>query len=257
VRLPREAYPLDAAIATHLPHLTAAQRRGLAWWVYGALLAGSACQAAVALALGPVVGPAAAPALRQRLREWCYAGADKAAPCRAEVEVAACFAPLLGWVLAWWRGDALALALDATYLRDRLVVVSVSVLYRGTAIPVAWHVAAANRRGAWLGPALGLLWRLAPAVPAGVPVLVLADRGLWSGQLWDGLRRLGLRPCCGSAPTPPSARAAARGCGRPRWYRGRGTPGWGRGRPTSTARPGAPRRWSRSGRRGRPSRGWS
>lgn len=194
MRLPREAYPLDAAIATHLPHLTAAQRRGLAWWVYGALLAGSACQAAVALALGPVVGPAAAPALRQRLREWCYAGADKAAPCRAEVEVAACFAPLLGWVLAWWRGDALALALDATYLRDRLVVVSVSVLYRGTAIPVAWHVAAANRRGAWLGPALGLLGRLAPAVPAGVPVLVLADRGLWSGQLWDGLRRLGLRP---------------------------------------------------------------
>jgi len=194
VRLPREAYPFAAAIATHLPALTPAQGRGLALWVYGAILAGSACQAAVLLALGPAAGPAAGHALRQGLREWLYAGADKAAPCAAQVDVAACFAPLLGWVLAWWRGDALPLALDATYLRDRLVVVSVSVLYRGTAIPVAWHVTAANRRGAWLGPALGLLGRLAPAAPAGTAVLLLADRGLWSPRLWDELRRLGWHP---------------------------------------------------------------
>jgi hypothetical protein len=194
VRLPREAYPLHDAIATHLPHLTAPQRRGLALWVLGAVLAGSACQAAVLLALRPLAGGGSAHAARQGLREWLYAGADKAAPCRAEVDPAACFAPLLGWVLAWWRGDALPLALDATYLGARLVVVSVSVLYRGTAIPVAWHVAAANRRGAWLGPALGLLERLAPAVPAGTPVLLLADRGLWSGRLWDALRRLRWRP---------------------------------------------------------------
>ena len=194
MRLPREAYPLADAIATHLPHLSAGQRRGLAWWVYGAVLAGSACQAAVALALLPVAGPGSAHAVRQRLREWLYAGTDKAAPCAAEVDPAACFAPLLGWVLAWWRGGALALALDATALRDRLVVVSVAVLYRGTAIPVAWHVAPANRHAAWMGPALGLLARLAPAVPAGLPVLVLADRGLWSPRLWDGLRRLGWHP---------------------------------------------------------------
>ena len=194
MRLPREAYPLDAAVATHLPALSPAQRRGLVWWVYGAVLAGSACQAAVVLALLPVWGAGAAHAARQALREWLYAGADKAAPCRAQVEPAACFAPLLGWVLAWWPGEALPLALDATYLRDRLVVLSVSVLYRGTAIPVAWHVAAANRPGAWLGPALGLLAALAPAAPPGRTVLLLADRGLWSGRLWDELRRLGWHP---------------------------------------------------------------
>jgi hypothetical protein len=110
------------------------------------------------------------------------------------VAVAACFAPLLGWVLAWWHGEALALALDATYLRDRLVVLSVSVLYRGTAIPVAWHVTAANRHGAWLTPALALLARLTPAVPATLPVLLLADRGLWSGRLWEQTRALGWHP---------------------------------------------------------------
>jgi hypothetical protein len=171
-----------------------AQRRGLALWVYGTILAGSACQAAVLGALRPVFGVAARHALRQGLREWGYAGPDKAAPCRAEVAVAACFAPLLRWVLSWWRGAALPLALDATYQRDRLVVLAVAVLYRGAAIPVAWHVTAANRKGAWLAPALALLEQLAPAVPPGTTVLLLADRGLWSPRLWDGVRRHGWHP---------------------------------------------------------------
>jgi hypothetical protein len=194
VRLPRECYPFLDAIEISLPGLRPAQRRGLALWVYGAVLAGSACQAAVVLALVPAFGSGAAPALRQALREWLYAGVDKAAPCRSEIDVTACFAPLLRWVLRWWRGEGLALALDATFLRDQLVVLSVSVLYRGTAIPVAWHVMAANRPGAWLGPTLGLLERLAPAVPAGMPVLLLADRGLWSGRVWDRLHTLGWHP---------------------------------------------------------------
>ena len=56
MRLPREAYAIQEAIATHLPHLRPAQRRGLAWWVYGTILAGSACQGAVLTALEPVVG---------------------------------------------------------------------------------------------------------------------------------------------------------------------------------------------------------
>lgn len=193
MRLPREAYPFLDAIATHLPHLRPAQRRGLALWVYGAVLAGSACQGAVLLALAPAVR-ATPHALRQALREWLRDGADRAAPCRAEVDAAACFAPLLGWVRAWWRGAALALAVDATALGDRLVVLSVSVLYRGTAIPVAWHVAPANRPGAWLGPLLALLERLAPAVPAGWTVLVLADRGLGSPALWAAARRRGWHP---------------------------------------------------------------
>jgi hypothetical protein len=194
VRLPREAYPIRAALDAHLPQLRPAQRRGLALWVYGAVLAGSACQAAVVLALLPVYGLLAAHAVRQDLREWLYGGRDKAAPCATEVDPAACFAPLLGWVLAWWRGRELALALDATALGDRLVVLSVCVLSRGGALPVAWHVLPANREGAWLGPILGLLERLAPAVPGGWTVLLLADRGLWSPAIWDRVRALGWHP---------------------------------------------------------------
>jgi hypothetical protein len=194
VRVPAEAYPMLAAVETHLPGLTRAQQEGLVWWVYGTVLAGSACQGAVATALEPLVGPDGADALTRRLREWLSAGADKEVPCRAEVDAVACFAPLLGWVRHWWQGAALPLALDATALGDRLVVLAVSVLYRGSAIPVAWHVTAANRPGAWLAPILDVLAALAPGVPAATSVLVMADRGLWSPRLWDAIRGYGWHP---------------------------------------------------------------
>ena len=194
MRLPPECYPIREAIAAQLPALRPAQVEGLTWWMYGALLAGSACQAAVLVALRPLCPQGESDAVRQRLREWCYAGADKAAPCGTEVDVTACFAPLLRWVLTWWRGDGLALALDATALRDRLVVLSISVLYRGTAIPVAWHVLPAHQPGPWLAPIQTLLAQLAPAVPPDHSVLVLADRGLWSPALWQQIQAFGWHP---------------------------------------------------------------
>ena len=51
MRLPRECYQMQQVIETHLPHLTQSQLTGLAWWVCGTILAGSACQNAVASAL--------------------------------------------------------------------------------------------------------------------------------------------------------------------------------------------------------------
>jgi hypothetical protein len=192
VRVPREVSQVEETIATHLPDLRPAQRLGLALWVFGAVVAGSACQVAVVAALLPL--GAAEQALRQRLREWLDDGEDKAAPCKVDRDVATCFAPLLRWVLVWWRGQALPLAIDATALGEQVVVLTVSVLYRGCAIPVAWHVLPANRAGAWVPPILALLERLAPAVPTEMTVIVQTDRGLWSNRLWDGIRALGWHP---------------------------------------------------------------
>src|SRR5918911_4138432 len=183
--------PIERALAEHLPHLRPPQRRGLASWVLGAVLAQSACRSAVLAALLP---RAPYHALRQRLREWLLDGADKAVPCAAQVEVERCFAPLLRWVLAWWQGRELALAVDATARREEGVALVVSVLYRGSAIPVAWAVLPGNAPGAWMGPILRLLRLLRPAVPPGWTVLVLADRGLWSPRLWRRIRRLGWQP---------------------------------------------------------------
>jgi hypothetical protein len=191
MRFPEAFYQLQRAITQHLPSLRPAQQRGLALWVFGTLLAHSSCQSAVVLALS-VYG--SAHALRQRLRDWLYDGSDKAAPCHIQIAPATCFAALLRWVLSWWQEGQLALALDATLDRDRMAALVISVLYRGSAIPVAWAILPANTKGAWMPhilPLLRLLWR---AVPRQMPVLVLIDRGLWSPVLWRRIRRLGWHP---------------------------------------------------------------
>jgi hypothetical protein len=192
VRVPASCYQLDRLLAEHLPSLRPAQRAVLALWVLGTVLARNGCQTAVLAALAPLGH--AHHATRQRLREWTYDGSERAAPCATTLEVADCFAPLLRWVLSWWTDDTLPLAIDATTLGKRWVVLVVSVLYRGTAIPVAWHVKPGPGRGPWIAPLQELLRRLAPAVPSSMTVLVLTDRGLWSPRLWRGIRENGWHP---------------------------------------------------------------
>lgn len=211
MHFPYALYQLEQAIGQHLALLRPAQRRGLALWVFGTLLAKSSCQSAVVLALSVYIGIHAA---RQRLREWLYDGAERACPCQTDLAVQACFTPLLRWVLDWWREPFLALALDATLDRDRHAALVVSVLYRGCAIPVAWHILPANTKGAWRPHLLALLRLLWRAVPSSMPVLVLVDRGLWSPVLWRRIRRLGWHPLlrlrASSAFESAGYRAAAR-----------------------------------------------
>ena len=191
MRVPPVLYQIEARLTQQFPSLRPAQQRGLALWVYGTILAQSACQTAV---LSALLTLGSSSALRQRLREWLYDGCDKAAPCQTEVNVQRCFAPLLRWVLHLWQGHELALAVDATLHRKQVAALVVSVLYRGSAIPVAWHILPANRPGAWMSPILRLLRLLHPAMPAHMTVLVLADRGLWSPRLWKRIRDLGWHP---------------------------------------------------------------
>lgn len=192
MRVPAPCYQVSDLLADVFPHLRPAERRGLALWVVGAILAGSACQTAVSSALRPL--GLGAHALRQRLREWTYDGGDRAAPCATQLEVARCFAPLLGWVLGLWQGETLPLAIDMTSLGRRWVVVAVCVLYRGIAIPVAWHVRPGPGYGPWMPTVCALLRTLQPAVPPELQVLVLTDRGLWSPRLWRQIRALGWHP---------------------------------------------------------------
>ena len=151
-------------IETHLPHLSRPQLTGLVLWVCGAILAGSACQNAVASALSPW---GAWNNLRQYLREWLYDGSDRARPCQTELDVSLCFAPLLRWVLAWWRSDRLALAVDPTLKGDDTTAIVISVVYRGCAIPVAWRILRANQRGAWMDPIGGTAAGTGPGGPQG------------------------------------------------------------------------------------------
>ena len=131
---------------------------------------------------------------RQRLREWRCNQEDKHGSHRRQVEVTACFAPLLAWIVRLWSAPRLALALDATTLADRLVVLSISVVYRGSALPVAWCIRRGNTPGAWKEEWLRLLSSLAPALPSTMQVLVLADRGLYARWLFVHIVSLGWHP---------------------------------------------------------------
>ena len=182
---------MQQVIETHLPHLTQPQLTGLAWWVCGTILAGSACQNAAASALSTRGNWNN---LRQYLREWLYDGGDRARPCKAELDVSLCFAPLLRWVLGWWCSGRLALAVDPTLKGDDTTAIVISVVYRGCAIPVAWRILRANQRGAWMDPIVELLQALAPAVPGEMTVVVLCDRGLASPKLWKQIVAQGWHP---------------------------------------------------------------
>ncbi len=54
----------------------------------------------------------------------------------------------------------------------RFVVLAVSVVYRGCAIPVAWTVLPATHKHAWRGEWLRMLRQLRPAVPPTMTVFV-------------------------------------------------------------------------------------
>jgi hypothetical protein len=131
-----------------MPHLSQPQARVLALWSYGIAMTRSCGRLTVATFLALLLGQKVA-TLEQRLYEWCCEASHKAGPKRQALEVTTCFVPLLHWIILLWTGTQLALALDATALGTRFVVLAVCVVYRGCAIPVAWTILPANQPGAW------------------------------------------------------------------------------------------------------------
>jgi hypothetical protein len=179
----------------HFPHLSRPEAMVLALWSYATQVLHCCGQSQVAGFLGLLLGRKAG-TLRQRLREWTWEATAKRGENRQEVEVAACFAGLVAWVLSGMAAgeQRLALALDATSLKQNVVVLTVSVLYCGVAIPIAWQVLPARQPGAWRPHWLALLDTLSGHLPATWPVLVLADRGLYATWLFGAIQAHGWHP---------------------------------------------------------------
>ena len=186
-------YQWTEVVTTHMSHLSKPQAAVLALWSLGMVLARSCAVTAVSLVLAKGLDRKAN-TVRQQWREWCYEATAKRGQPRQELAVESCFAPLLAWVLSGWEGQQLALAVDATTLGDRFVVLVVSVLYRGCAIPVAWTVLAATEPQAWRREWLRMLRQVRAVVPRRYFVLVLADRGLYARWLFQRIVRLGWHP---------------------------------------------------------------
>lgn len=186
-------YQWTRTVTTHFPQLSKPQATVLALWSLGMVVARSCALSAVSTLLAQWLDRKAN-TVRQQLREFCYEAAAKRGAHRQELVVETCFAPLLKWVLSGWEGHQLALALDATTLGQRFVVLALSVLYRGCAIPVAWTVLPAGKKHAWRREWLRMLRQVRSAVPRRFFVLVLADRGLYARWLYRRSGRLGWHP---------------------------------------------------------------
>jgi hypothetical protein len=74
------------------------------------------------------------------------------------------------------------------------VVLAISVVYRGGAVPVAWSVLPAGEKRAWRPEWERLLGCVQGAVPADWTVIVLADRGLYARWLFTTIVGLGWHP---------------------------------------------------------------
>ncbi len=186
-------------VSTHLPQLSAPQRQVLALWSFGVVLAQSCGLTTVAVLLAALFQQRDQ-TLIQRLRDWyrnaCHKTGAAQGCTRRAVDVTACFAPLLRWVLQLLPADCrtLALAMDASTLGQRFTILTLSVVIRGSAIPVAWNIIPATAKGAWRPHWEGLFAHLHAVTPADWTVIVLADRGLYAPWLFRTIVAMGWHP---------------------------------------------------------------
>jgi len=111
-----------------------------------------------------------------------------------EITASYCFHPLARQHLLWGKPQQLVLIIDPTTQDERLVMLSVSVWYRGRALPLAWAVWPGNQPlrgdGFWVRVAK-LLAVVAELLPLGVAVTWLADRAFGSPAFTDLLAPYG------------------------------------------------------------------
>jgi hypothetical protein len=131
-----------------MPHLSQPQVRVLALWSDGIAMTRSCGRRTVATFLALLLRQKVA-TVAQRLYEWCCEASQQAGTTRQALEVTTGFVPFLHWIVALWTSPQLALALDATALGTRFVVLAVCVVSRGCALPGAWTILPANQPGAW------------------------------------------------------------------------------------------------------------
>ena len=224
-----ELYQWIGTVVMRFPSLSKPQALGLALWSFGMVIARSCSLTAVADVLAPLQGQSYN-TLRERLRDTYREAKAKAGEQRSGLDVTECWAPWLAWLLDGWSGQQMAIAMDATSLGDRFVVLAISVVYRGCAVPVAWKVLKAQEKHAWKPEWQALLKRFQGLLPEGWMVIVLADRGLYAKWLFEAIVELRWHPFL---------RVNSQG-----WFR---PDGWFHWQPFSCLVPAKGRRWQGRG----------
>lgn len=186
-------YTWAETVANHFPQLSKAQAFGLALWSFGMTIAKSCSLSAVADSLAALFGQSFN-TVRERLRDMYREADAKSGDKRSQFNMDICWAPWLAWVLKGWSSKQVAIAIDATTLGQRFVVLAISVLYRGCAVPVAWKILSATEKHPWKPEWLALLKHFKSTIPPDWVVIVLADRGLYAKWLFLAITGLGWHP---------------------------------------------------------------
>jgi hypothetical protein len=185
-------YQWETRVATFFPDLPPSRRAWLALVSFGIVLAPSALLNRVVLRLA-VGGGQSFNTVRQRLRQLYRPPRDAAGP-DCSFAFTACFGPRLRWATAGFTDRRWALARDPTNLGERFTILTVRVVFRGCAVPVAGQGQRGDQPGSWNDHGKRLLGRLRDARGDGGQVLVLSDRGRASQELFEALTALGWHP---------------------------------------------------------------
>ena len=184
-------------ISSRFNRLSLPQIKGLATWSFGMVMTRSSSLSKVSTLIAKVNGESEN-TVRQRLKEWYKSGLAKTRKGnkRASLEVKDCFSSLLSWIIDLLpeNNQELALAMDATNIGQNFTVLSINVLYRRCAIPVAWKVVSGKSKGSWKPHWQQLYQSLQGVVPKNWKVIVSADRGLYADWLYREIIDLGWHP---------------------------------------------------------------
>ncbi|MBL8252320.1 MAG: hypothetical protein V9G18_22505 [Albidovulum sp.] len=124
-----ELYQWRTEIAKHFPRLSQPMVMGLALWSLGMILVRSCSLTAIADWWSCQLGQPFQ-TVRERLRDTYRDAEAKAGRHRVELDLGPGWAPWLNWVLEGGFGMQLAVALDATTLGQRFVLLVIGVVYR-------------------------------------------------------------------------------------------------------------------------------
>lgn len=173
-------------VSQQMNHLSLPQVAGLATWSFGMVMTKSSSLTQVSNFIAKINGEKAN-TVRQRLKEWYQEASAKTGNKRCSLDVSSCFAPLMRWVISLLprKIEQIALALDATSISDKFVVLSLNIMLAGCGIPMAWCVVKASEPGSWKPHWQKLIEQLQDAIPSRFEVIVTADRGLYAPWLYQ------------------------------------------------------------------------
>jgi hypothetical protein len=171
---------LLCVLGQHSNWLDLRHRKTLAWMMVGLI-----CSKTVSLGVWTpfVVSQAqSAQSLVRRFRRWLD---------NNRITVEPLYGPLIEQAVVGWVGKRMYVALDTSMLWNTYCLIRLSVIYRGRAVPLAWHVIEHGSAAVSFETYQDVLQEAKSRLPLACKVVFLADRGFADTQLMGHLRELG------------------------------------------------------------------